>query len=337
MNELISIIVPIYNSEKYLKECIESIINQTYKNIEVILINDGSTDASEDVCNEYAKNDNRIKIINIKNAGVSNARNVGIDSSKGNWIVFVDSDDWIEKDFCEKLYKEATQDKELDIICSGYKRIYSDKTEKINCNNKKITYNAHQYLLKLLNVQNGYGFCHMKLIRKKCIGHVRFNKNIKVGEDALFNMQLVKNTRKVIILGEALYNYRFNENSLVRKYDEKYVEKYLLAMQETLKYLRNEYKEDNVIKENFYNYVSYHVLLIAVNYCFNPKNGQSFLKQKRMLKEVCKIKLFAESIKNSNYKDLSKTRMVTLFTIKHNLFTFTSIICKIRQVQFKNN
>ena len=334
---LISVIIPVYNVEEYLSKCIESVINQTYTNLEIILINDGSTDLSGNICDEYSKKDSRIKIIHIENSGVSTARNVGINNANGDWIVFVDSDDWIESNFCENLYDVAMSNKEVDIVCSGYKRIYSDKEEIINCSKQKITYSAYQYLLKLLNVQNGYGFCHMKLIRKKCLRDIRFNPNIKVGEDALFNIQLIRNIKKVMIFGEALYNYRFNENSLVRKYDENYIKKYFDAMEETQKYLKQEYTGDELVEKNFYNYVSYHVLLIAVNYCFNPKNGRNFLEQKILLKEIYQIELFRKAIDNANYKELSKTRAITLFTIKHKLFILTAMICKFRQIQFKNN
>ena len=199
MNELISIIVPVYNAEKYISKCIESLISQTYTKLEIILINDGSTDLSGNVCDEYSKKDSRIKVIHIENSGVSKARNVGINNANGDWIVFVDADDWLEANFCEKLYDATMSNKEVDIVCSGYKRIYSDKEEIINCGRQKIIYDASQYLLKLLNVQNGYGFCHMKLIRKKSINEVRFNENIKVGEDALFNIQLIRNIKKVMI------------------------------------------------------------------------------------------------------------------------------------------
>ena len=333
--KLITIIIPIYNVEKYLSKCIESVINQTYKNLEIILIDDGSTDSSGIICNQYSKKDSRIKLIHIKNSGVSNARNVGLDNASGDWIVFVDSDDWLEFNFCERLYEIVMNDPSIDIVCSGYKRIYADTVEPINCDKKKIYYNNYQYLLKLLNVQNGYGFCHMKLIRKECIKKIRFNNKIVVAEDALFNMQILKNVRKVLQIGEGLYNYRFNENSLVRKYDKNYLKKYLNAMKETYKYIKQEYKYNQEILKNFYNYVSYHVLLISVNYYFNPKNGKRFFEQIKLLKNIYQIDLFNVSIKKCNYKDLSWTRAITIFTLKHKFYIFTGLICRFRQIQFK--
>ena len=337
MDDLISIIVPVYNVEKYLKKCIESIINQTYDNLEIILIDDGSTDKSGKICDEYRDKDKRIIVEHILNKGVSNARNTGLNIAKGNWVVFVDSDDWIETQFCEKLYKNAIENKNIDIICSGYKRVYTDKEEIINCDKEKIIYDSHQFLIKLLNVQNGYGFCHMKLIKKNCINNIRFNKDIKVGEDALFNMQLTQKIKKVMILGEPLYNYRFNGNSVVRKYDDNYANNYLYAMEHTKRYLQHNYKNDQLIAKNFYNYVAYHILLIAVNYCFNKANKKNIFGQIKVLKDICDNEIFKQAIKNSNYKELSYTRKITSFTIKYKLLFFTALICKFRQFQFKTN
>ena len=103
---MISVIIPIYNVENYLKKCIESVINQTYKNLEIILVNDGSNDNSKNIIDEYSTIDNRIKVINKENGGLSDARNAGIEIAKGDYITFLDSDDWIELNMYEKLYQE---------------------------------------------------------------------------------------------------------------------------------------------------------------------------------------------------------------------------------------
>lgn len=115
MEALISIIIPVYNVEKYLEECIESCINQTYKNIEIILINDGSTDKSLEICQKYANIDNRIIVKSIPNSGVAHARNVGIGLSKGDYITFIDSDDFVDRNFCEVLLKPFLN-KKIDIV-----------------------------------------------------------------------------------------------------------------------------------------------------------------------------------------------------------------------------
>ena len=133
-NELISIIVPIYNVEKYLRQCLDSIMNQTYRNCECLLIHDGSSDNSEDICREYVSKDSRFRYFEKENGGVSSARNLGIEHSKGEYITFIDSDDWVDSDYLEVLYNSLV-DERADIAISTYKQFNMDD----NC------YYVHSY------------------------------------------------------------------------------------------------------------------------------------------------------------------------------------------------
>ena len=329
---LISVIVPVYNVDKYLDKCIKSIINQTYKNLEIILVDDGSSDKCPKMCDDWAKKDNRIKVIHKKNGGVSSARNIGIKESKGEYITFVDSDDWLEKDFIIKLYEVIIKN-DSDIALSAYKRVVGTNIEKINVCDNTYSINSKEYLIKALNPQTGYGFCHMKLISKNCLKNIFFNEQLKVTEDALFNIMLSKKINKVTFLGEALYNYRINTSSVVKKYDQEYPYKYLKGIKEIKEYLFKTYK-DKEIKHNYYNFVVYHVMLVAVNYCYHQNNTTK--NKNRLLKEICNINEFQEAIKKSNYKNISLTRKITLFTIKHKLYCITGLICKYRQRQNNN-
>lgn len=326
--DLISVIVPVYNVEKYLKECLDSICRQTYKNLEIILIDDGSNDLSGKICDEYLKKDCRIKVIHTENKGVCSARNIGMEKAKGKWITFVDSDDWIEEEFCEELYREIIKEN-CDVALCGYYRVIGKNREKINCNIKEKFVNSNQYLIKSLNPQTGYGFSHMKLYRSECIRNVKFNEKLVVGEDALFNEMISENIKKGVMVSKPLYNYRINQNSVVKRYDKKYFEKYLKSIIVNKEYIFDKYYENRVIIQNYYNYVAFHVLLVAVNYCFNPQNN----KQYKTLKEICNNKYFKEGIKKSNYDSLSLTRKITLFTIKIKLYLLTGAICKYRQKQ----
>ena len=125
MNELISIIVPIYNVENYLRQCLDSIQNQTYQNFECLIINDGSPDNSADICREYVEKDSRFRYLEKENGGVSSARNLGIEHSKGQYITFIDSDDWVDSDYLEVLYKSLTDEK-ADVAVSTYKQFNMD-------------------------------------------------------------------------------------------------------------------------------------------------------------------------------------------------------------------
>ena len=336
MKDLISIIVPIYNVEKYLNKCIESIVNQTYENIEIILIDDGSNDNSGIICDEYAKKDNRIIVVHKENGGVSSARNKGLKIAKGEWISFVDADDWIEQTFCQTLLNKVTQE-QADIAVCGYNRITDNRIEKINANNQEVFLNSNEYLVKSLNPQTGFGFCHMKLIKKEVLKSISFNERIEVGEDALFNIQLSTYIKKAVFLKQPLYNYRINNQSVVKRYDENYANKYLKSMKIIEEYIWQEYNEENEenieIKQNYYNFVAYHIMLIIVNYCYHPDNKMCNAQRKNMLKEVINNDLFIIGLKKSNYNNISLTRKITLYTLKHKLYWLTAIICKIRQKQ----
>lgn len=332
MNEKkISVIVPIFNGEKYLRRCIESILKQTYKNIELILINDGSEDKSLAICEEYKKNDKRIIIINKENEGVSIARNIGIEKATGELISFVDADDYLEITFLQELF-DMMKKYNTEYITCGYNRVYDNHIEQVNNDLKEILMTADEYLKKLLNVQAGHGFAHMKLIDKNIIGNIRFDENLKVGEDALFNVMLCQNLDNVVIFNKPLYNYYFNPNSVVRKFDKNYYQKYLESMEKMTEYIKNKYINNYEIEQNLQNYISYHILLISVNYCYHPENREN---NRKKLKEVCEEKIFKKAIKESNYNDMSITRKISLFALKHKMYLIMGLICKIRQKQFK--
>lgn len=172
--ELISVIIPIYNVEKYLKKCIDSIINQTYKNLEIILVDDGSPDNCGKICDEYAKKDQRIRVIHKKNGGLSDARNAGIDIAKGKYIAFVDSDDYVEKEYIEIMYKELKKNN-VKIVQCGINKI-SDNEEIID----------------------NYGYLKDELINSQRIMEEKYTKypisNV-VAWNKLYDIDLFKNIR----------------------------------------------------------------------------------------------------------------------------------------------
>ena len=216
-NNLISIIIPIYNTEKYLNRCIETVVNQTYSNLEIILINDGSTDNSKEICEEWCKKDNRIIFINKDNTGVSDTRNKGLEIAKGEYISFIDSDDYIELNFYEKLLKCIMSEK-TDIVMCGYNRIYENKIEKhlYSYPNKLDKYS---FLMKPMIIE---GFIWNKLFKKDIIANLRFYSDIAMTEDKLFLFEYLDKINNISILNEPLYNYNvYNYNSITHKKDPK--------------------------------------------------------------------------------------------------------------------
>ena len=212
LTELISIIVPVYNAEKYINRCVESLINQTYKNIEIILIDDGSKDASLNLCKMWAKKDKRVKVIHTENQGVSSARNIGLKEAKGLYIGFVDSDDYIDSKMYELLLSSIEKNNS-DISFCGVNYIYKDKIikssnyGKVVCE-KKYFFKHHDFNNKMnYNVWN-------KLFKQNLIQNMKFNPNIKISEDGLFVMQYINKVEKIACVNENLYYYNcMNENS----------------------------------------------------------------------------------------------------------------------------
>lgn len=209
MDKLVSVIVPIYNSEKYIARCIESILNQTYKNIEVILINDGSSDKSLEIINYYKSIDNRILVINKKNEGVSIARNYGIEKSNGDYIGFVDSDDHIEENMYEVLVNRIQEDNSEMAVLTSYTINYFDKYRS-NYNNTINSDDALKYLLRLSFPTSLWPYLYKReIIKGNCL-----NKDIHFFEDFEFNFKVIKNTSKISLCDKLLYHYNINEGSI---------------------------------------------------------------------------------------------------------------------------
>lgn len=218
-HSLISVIVPIYKVQDYLDECIESIINQTYSNIEVILVDDGSPDRCPQMCDEWAKRDSRIRVVHKKNGGLSSARNAGIDVAKGEYISFVDSDDFICKDALQNLYDRIKNDKSIGIT-SGLIYRYQDGCTSI-FNNKwfrktEKTIPASEFLLETMGQKTSYTVWN-KLYRRDVIGNTRFREG-RNNEDTLFMYDLGKNIAILNVcmveIPHYVYYYRYREDSI---------------------------------------------------------------------------------------------------------------------------
>lgn len=213
MNELISVIIPVYNVAEYLEKSLISIIEQTYKNIQVIIIDDGSTDNSGKICDQYCEKDERFEVYHIQNGGVSNARNKGMDYSRGKYIYFLDPDDFLERDTLEILYNHIKTSLSDLVECSYYKKKSNMKESIIHLNAEISSEDAIQSLL----LWNGYitSFCWDKLYIREKIGEIRFDTNLRVGEDDLFVFQYLLQCKKVSVIDRPLYNYLIRENSAI--------------------------------------------------------------------------------------------------------------------------
>lgn len=220
VDDKITVIVPVYNVENYLRKCLDSIITQTYKNIEIVVVNDGSTDASGEICKEFAEMDHRITYIEQENAGLSAARDTGLNNMSGNYVTFVDSDDWIELDYVETLYKKITE-YQADIAVGNY---YSfNESEGMfyfnilgNSYYEKV-YDNVSIFENLYETQEMRSFALIsawgKLYKARLFEQLRFDMG-KLGEDGYLNQKVYLLSEKVIYLNKSLYAYRIRKGSL---------------------------------------------------------------------------------------------------------------------------
>ncbi|MBU3111431.1 glycosyltransferase family 2 protein [Clostridium lacusfryxellense] len=279
----ISIIVPIYNGEKYINKCLEMIINQKFKDFELIIIDDGSTDNSFNMCNDYAKKDLRIKVISKKNEGTWAARNRGIDESKGKYIIFFDCDDWYEDDLLAEMY-QCIESNEVDLVIAGQTNVTVDKNGK-TIRIAKVQPKGHFFRTKNDILDNYI------LLREEEIGDTLWNKiykseiikkyNLKFekykrGEDTIFNANYYEHIDKCIVIGKAFYSYIIeNSNPVWLKYSENYLN---VVSEE------NDMIVSKLIKWGKYNddameYQSTHFTYRIIEYFYGvayPKNGLSY-------------------------------------------------------------
>ena len=211
-NELISIIVPVYNVEQYLEKCVDSIINQTYKNLEIILVDDGATDSSSKLCDKLAKIDNRIKVYHKENGGLSDARNYGVERATGDYIGFVDSDDYIDAEMYEKLY-EAIKKENVDVAECNLKIIYPNRVELFTEQNYYNVCTKQEYLEEYLKIEKIFGSACVRLIKSNIAKKLKFPVG-KLYEDTYYAYDLINVADSYVIMEAPYYNYLMRENSI---------------------------------------------------------------------------------------------------------------------------
>lgn len=203
---LVSIIVPVYKAEGFLNKCIESIVGQTYGNLEIILVDDGSPDNCPAICDEWAKKDNRIKVIHKENGGVSSARNAALDIASGDYIGFVDSDDWIEPDMYESLMMRIDETGKDIAVCSYYSIEVSGERNECRCITDKDAVCKDDYFRFIVLGGEG-GYIWNRLYRADIVKEVRFDEDIWYSEDLLFNFKTAQKSNGAAVLDKAEYNY----------------------------------------------------------------------------------------------------------------------------------
>lgn len=315
----VSIIVPIYNVEKYLSRCLESLVNQSFKDIEILAINDGSTDNSLNILNKYAAMDSRIIVVDKKNEGLSQTRNLGIDKAKGEYITFVDSDDWIDKDYIKIMYEKIIKNNSDIVICPYVKEYdYKSISKVFNLDNICINKpeRTNQYLYRKIVGPVGKELAQPeeldtlvtawgKLYKTSIIrsNNIKFIDTKLIGtEDCLFNVEVFSKSKRASIENRPLYHYwKGNKESLTCGYKSNLVEQWRLNQEYIKKHL-DSCNVDNVFYEALNNRVCLRVLGLGLNEC-SKSNKESIFKRVKNLKIILNEKYIKDAYKNLKLKN----------------------------------
>ncbi|WP_434350577.1 glycosyltransferase family 2 protein [Streptococcus sp. KHUD_014] len=212
MEEKISVIVPVYNVEAYLERCVESILKQTYSNLEILLVNDGSTDKSGELCDQLALRDQRIRVIHKENGGLSDARNRGIDEASSGLIGFIDSDDYIDEDMYETLYRQL-RESNADLSMCGHYDVFHQIPEKQVSEIKTWNLSSEEAIKMVMEAKVLSVTAVNKLYKKELFNHLKFEVG-KIAEDAFIMIRLLDQCQKVVATNEKKYYYVHRENSI---------------------------------------------------------------------------------------------------------------------------
>lgn len=346
---LISIIIPVYNAAKFLDQTITSCLKQDYPNLEIILINDGSTDDSKTICEKYLKASTSVLFFDRPHQGVSATRNFGLDHFSGEYFSFLDADDLLAENFISTLYTLAKENN-LDYITSGYQRFVGNfpkaEPRKPECaksigeepqkqkSTKSIRetlriYDKSSFYKQLLDLNSGYNFCHMKLI-KKSLRHARFDESLSVAEDALYNFKILNELSSFGATSAPLYFYRVHQNSTVRTFSEDYIEKYRKSLQKIGNFLQeNQGDLYQKYQKYFYAFVATHLFFILANFCCHKDNKDP----QKSIKSLYQIPLFARAIYLAPLRLFPPQKALVLFCFKFKLIFFLSLIGHLRAKQ----
>lgn len=314
-NDMISIVVPIYNVEKYLPQCVNSLLNQTYKNLEIILVDDGSLDKSGEICDEFSKNDNRIIVIHKENNGLSSARNAGLEIAKGDYIGFVDSDDWLDETMYETLLKLIT-DNDSDISCCKFFKT-ADSDEKIPVNDNETI----QSFTNIEGLNNFYTDLYTqtvvawnKLYKRNLFDNVVYPIG-KIHEDEGTTYKLFYKANKITYTNRPLYYYRTTPNSITtRKFNKKRLD-IIDVYDEKIKFIRS------INNDHIYSKTLKWYLFTLIN-CYYECSENMEDNEKYLTSIINKISETYKEYNRAKEKQLHWVILFSIFKFSPKLYKF---------------
>lgn len=341
MKSSISVIVPVYNvPEEFLRRCLKSIADQSLKNIEIIVVDDGSTDESGAICDLFAENDKRFRVIHKQNEGLASARNTGFFYSCSKWIMFVDGDDYIDKEMC-KVMLESAEENAVQIVMCGMMKEYchSSVPYKYILKDKKVYVGEECKWLQeqLLHYNSNIATAYCKLIERDLLlkNNIQHDSELRQGMEGIeFNIRLFGCIEKALFLNRPFYHYIYNDSSISASHNEQNHTYVILCL--------NKIKNEILESENkekllywLYNRVLYVIITTAVSGYFSANNSERYAEKKKKFTEYLKQNIIQEALFEWNIDDLSLLRKFILFVIKNKWFFVLNIIGRLRNLQKK--
>jgi len=339
---LISIIIPVYRvPELYLRKCIDSVTSQTLSEIEILLVDDGSPDQCGEICDSYANRDQRVKVIHKKNGGLSSARNAGFLAASGEWIMYVDGDDWIAPEMCQTMYDVAKRNNVQLVMCGMVKDYGHSSTKYKYYLEEDKLYNAKEcnWLQQQLLIYNGnIAVVPSKLIKREFLKayNILHDEVLKQGAEGLeFNIRLFEKLETAIFINKPFYHYTYNGISISASHNEEN-HKYVINCFEKIEVIIQESANREQLMSWFYNRLLYVIITTTISGYFNPLNTEPYQDKKRKFKVYLEQAIIQRALVSENRKGLSKQRLIILWMIESHLFFLLNIMGKIRKWQKDN-
>lgn len=277
----ISIVIPAYNVENYIEQCLLSVIKQTYKTLEIIVVDDGSKDKTGEIADKYAKMDDRIIVVHQNNGGLPNARNTGMKYAHGEYVMFLDSDDWLEMTYCETAIREI-QNENADIIFFEYYKEYRNKSLQMQTyKENKLIYSEEgekEFFIYDMRTITAWG----KIYRHEVVNDCQYNEKFRTAEDVDFNYRVYENVKKAVYIQEPLLHYRMLEKSAIHGYDSNIENKFMPVLESLSKWCRG---KDSGKRTAYYSFAAIAFLLICQNgICLD--NELKFFQKIRKIRDL---------------------------------------------------
>ena len=343
-----SVVVPIYKVEKYLPRCIDSLIGQTLKDIEIILVDDGSPDGSPAICDEYAAKDSRIKVIHKKNGGVSAARNDGIALATGEWVICFDSDDWAEADACESLYK-AGEESGADVVIADIYRVMGGQKTYCQLFENEFEFTSREDIKDVVisvfyprcsplthkGSTTGFGGPWNKAVRRSLIAEhgLRFNTELLgVYDDRMFALNAYVRAAKVKYIHKPVYNYVLVENSITRVYKPHIIELNEVIFRIFSDYANEHYKGDSDVNKAYNALVINRLYDAFIECLFNAKNPAPWSERKQQIRNLIGREPYKTAVKGAKTCNLGKTHKYAAFAARLNSPEGLRALFKLRRI-----